>query len=97
MVFVMSNTRLGFELSNLIQANTFLLEEFVELEWVVSRIEAVVGGSIGLFEARVLYISIHSALEHSTEINPREDTIVGHKVVSGVGFITISVGETGSI
>lgn len=97
MVFIMRNTSLGFELLDLVKTDALLLEEFVELKRVVSGVEVVIWGSVGLFETGVLLVSIEGALKHSSEVDFGENTVVGHEVVSEVRLITVGVGETGSI
>ena len=87
----------GFELSDLFQVDSLLLEVVVVLEGHVSRVEVVVGGTVSLLEAGVCLVSTKSALHHSSEVNFGEDTVVGHEMVSEVGLEVVVVGETGGI
>ncbi len=93
----MSKTGLRFKLLDLIQTDALLLKELIVLKRVVPGVEAIVRGTMSLFEARVLFISVKGALKHSSEVDSREDAVVRDKVISEVRLITIGMRKAGSV
>jgi hypothetical protein len=96
-VFFKRKSVLGFKLSNLLEADSFLLKIIVVLKGHVSRVEAVVRGTMGLLETGVFLVSIESALKHSAEVNPGEDSVMGDHVVFEVRLKVVKMSETSCI
>ena len=63
----------------------------------VSWVELIVGRTTVLFEASILFIGSEHGLEHSSEVGPREDTIVRHDVVLPVGLKIVKMAEAAGI
>lgn len=96
-VFFKRKSAVGFKLSNLLKADSFLLKVVVVLKGHVSRVEIVVRGTVSLLETGVFLVSTESALEHSAEVNLGEDSVMGDHVVFEVRLKIVKMRETGCI
>ena len=90
---MMVDVHLGFEHFDFGETDSLALKVVIMLERGVSGGEVVVGGTVVLLEARVLLSLTQHALQHSPEVEAREQSVVGHEVVSGVGLVVVQVLE----
>lgn len=83
--------------ANVFGSESLVLEHLVALERVERSTVSVVRGTVGLLEASVSVGGLNTAAHHSTEVDVREDAVVGHSMVHGVGLVVVQVLEAGGV
>lgn len=96
-VFVVSDSNLWREHSDLAWWDLSLLEIIIVLKWHVSLVPVIVWGTMCLFEACEFLTHLHLTLKYSTEIPSGKYTVVRNNVIHGTWFIIMVVLEAGSI
>lgn len=84
-------------MANVFGGKSLVLEDLVVLERVERSTVPVVRRTVGLLEASVSVGGLDTAAHHSAEVDVREDAVVGHSVVFGMGLEVVQVLEAGGV
>ena len=96
-VFIESNSSLGSVHSNITKVNTLFLEVVIVFKRQVPGVEMAVRRAVSLFEASVFLILTLATLEHSTEIDSGENSVMRDHMVLPVRFEIVKVLEASGI